>query len=173
MTPTNPFSVRRLTPADVEQYRDCRLSALLDTPSAFGSSYEEEAAMTNDQFITRFQEHAPESATFGAFDGERVVGLMGIYREQRHKRKHKANLVGVFVRPEYRGQGIGSQLMEATISHAKTMVGVERVELSVESNNTPAKVLYTRHGFTTWGTEPEFMLLDGVRHDEDYMTLKL
>src|SRR5205814_7576736 len=116
---------------------------------------------------------SPDNATFGAFDGERLVGLTGIFREERRKRSHKMIVVSVFVRSEYRGKKIGSQLFEAVIAHARSIEGVERLELSVQSENVPAKALYTSFGFKTWGTEPAFAKVDGVAHDEDYMTLKL
>src|SRR5438046_4288122 len=107
--------VRRLTPDDVEQYRACRLDGLLDAPSAFLSSYEEESERSLEELRERLPEHTTENATFAAFDGERIVGLTGIYREPRIKRRHKANVVAVFVRPEYRGRGIGKLLVSAAI----------------------------------------------------------
>jgi RimJ/RimL family protein N-acetyltransferase len=165
--------IRRLTPEDVEQYRECRLEALQDSPTAFLSSYEEESQRSLEELSDRFPEQAPEHATFGAFDGERLVGLTGIYREPRIKRRHKANVVAVFVRPEYRGRGIGKQLVSAAIAFGRTIDGVERLELSVEATNETAKAVYRSLGFVTWGVEPEFLLYDGKRYDEESMSLKL
>ncbi|MDP4199940.1 MAG: GNAT family N-acetyltransferase [Bacteroidota bacterium] len=167
------ITIRRLTPADAEEYRICRLDALLDTPHAFASSYEEESHHTLAVLKARLHSENLDSATFGAFDGERLVGLTGIFREARLKRRHKGNIVSVFVRPEYRGQGIGSRLMQAAIAHAQTLKGVERLDLGVESTNAPAKALYTSLGFVTWGVEPGFLKIGDRQYDEDHMTLKL
>lgn len=169
----NPIDVRRLVPDDATQYRECRLAALLDAPHAFASSYDEEASRTIEELSQRFRVDSIENATFGAFDGERIVGLTGIYREAREKRRHKANIVGVFVRPAYRGQHIGALLMEAAISFGKTMESLEYLELSVEANNEPARALYRSFGFRTWGTEPEFLMVGDKRYDEEYMSLKV
>ncbi len=129
--------------------------------------------MSNEAIRARFAAHPPESEMFGAFDGERIVGLIGIFREERKKRSHKMNIVSVFVQPEYRGQNIGSQLMKTAIAHAHNVEGVERIELAVESSNTAAKSLYASFGFQSWGTEPSFAKVDGVEYDEEHMSLKL
>jgi ribosomal protein S18 acetylase RimI-like enzyme len=165
--------IRKLTPEDCAAYRDCRLDALRDSPNSFASSYEEEVQMSNASIRARFAAHPPESAMFGAFDGERIVGLIGIFREERKKRSHKMNIASVFVQPEYRGKKIGSQLMETAIAHARNIDGVERIDLAVESHNAAAKSLYASFGFQSWGTEPSFAKVDGVDYDEEHMTLKL
>src|SRR5437763_16029479 len=106
------ITVRKLTPHDAEQYQICRLDALRDAPSAFASSYEEEALFTIETIRERFAKHPPDSAFFGAFDmdneirSECLIGLTGIFREERPKRRHKMTIVSVFVRPEYRGQKV-------------------------------------------------------------------
>jgi RimJ/RimL family protein N-acetyltransferase len=167
--------VRKLTIADAEQYRSCRLDALRDAPTAFLTSYEEEKLRTIDTFRERLQEqeNRSDNATFGAFDGDRLIGLTGIFREVRLRRQHKMYIVSVFVRPEYRGKGVGDSLIEAAISHARTVDGVEHIELSVSSDNIAARTLYVSHGFMLWGTEPSFKKVNGVDYNEDNMTLKL
>lgn len=167
------IEIRKLTPDDTQAYRACRLDALLDSPQAFASSYEEEVQMSDDTIRQRFAGHPKESAVFGAFDGDRIIGLTGIFREERQKRRHKMTIVSVFVQPEYRGQRIGSRLMETAVAHARSVEGVERIELAVESTNVPAKSLYRSFGFTSWGTEPSFAKVEGVEYDEEHMALRL
>ncbi len=167
------ITIRKLTPDDCDAYRSCRLDALRDSPHSFASSYEEEVGMSNETIKERFAMHPSDSAVFAAFDNERIVGLTGIFREERLKRKHKMNIVSVFVQPEYRGKKIGAQLIEIAIAHARSVDGVEQIELSVESSNRAAKAVYESFGFTRWGTEPAFSKIEDAYYDEDYMTLKL
>jgi RimJ/RimL family protein N-acetyltransferase len=167
------MTIRKLLPDDAEQYQKCRLDALCDAPHAFASSYEEEVTMTLDTIRERFAKHPAQSAMFGAFDEERIIGLTGIFREERKKRRHKMTIVSVFVQPEYRGRGIGKQLMHAAIAHARTVDGVEQLDLAVESGNTAAIKLYESFGFTSWGTEPSFAKVDGIDYDEERMSLRL
>lgn len=141
---------------------------------AFLSSFEEESVKDVAFFRDRIENPmTPTSANFGAFDGDRLIGLTAVIQEGRMKRRHKMLVVSVFVRQEYRGRRIASRLMEAAIAHARGVEGVERLELGVASSNGPAKALYASFGFTTWGTEPEFLLYKGKKDDEEYMTLKL
>jgi ribosomal protein S18 acetylase RimI-like enzyme len=49
------------------------------------------------------------------------------------------------VRPEFRGHGVGGQLLTTLIERARTD-GIDRISLSVERDN-PAARLYLRHGF--------------------------
>ena len=59
------------------------------------------------------------------------------------------------MKPEYRGKGIASQLIEATIDKARTL-GLPAVGLLVDKGNPKAEKLYSRIGFvhvddSAWG----------------------
>ncbi|MFC5373522.1 GNAT family N-acetyltransferase [Brevundimonas faecalis] len=53
---------------------------------------------------------------------------------------------GIFVRPEARGLGVGSALLEAIERHAAGK-GLTHVRLDVIDGNPRARALYQRHGF--------------------------
>ena len=72
--------IRRLDATDAAAFQALRLSALLDTPEAFGASHEEELALTPAQVAERFAE-APAQGVFGAFDGQTLVGMAGLARD--------------------------------------------------------------------------------------------
>jgi RimJ/RimL family protein N-acetyltransferase len=168
------ITVRKLTPEDAEEYRRCRIDALRESPSAFLSSFEEEEDRTVAMMRERLEkQQASQGVTFAAFDGERAVGLTGIFREERLQRRHKMYIVSVYVRPEHRGTGIGHALVQAAIDYARTVDGVSHVELSVSHDNTAAKALYATHGFISWGIEPHFKIVKGVAYDEENMSLRL
>lgn len=52
------------------------------------------------------------------------------------------------VRPEFRGQGIGRQLLAYVLDEARS-VGARRAALEVRASNTAAIGLYSAFGFTT------------------------
>ncbi len=54
---------------------------------------------------------------------------------------------GIAVRPEHRGAGIGTRLLEAAHERAR-MLGLPRVSLICFERNTGAMRLYLRHGYT-------------------------
>jgi len=84
-----------------------------------------------------------------AVDRGRVIGHVGVAREEQPVTRHVASL-GMAVSPEWRGRGVGSALMAAVIEWARS-VGVEKLALSVYPDNGPAIALYRKFGFVEEG----------------------
>lgn len=84
-----------------------------------------------------------------AVDGPKVVGACDIRPLESKGFTHVGRL-GMFVRREWRGQGIGKQLLTACLSLAKEG-GLERIELQVFADNTAAIRLYESAGFQREG----------------------
>ncbi|MDF1521274.1 MAG: GNAT family N-acetyltransferase [Trueperaceae bacterium] len=160
--------LRALTPEDAEAYRPLRLEALRDAPSAFASSFEEEAARDLDALRARLRA-GPDGATFGAFLDGRLVGTSSIFRLPRLKEHHKAYLVGMYVAPAARRTGIGRALVAAVLERARAMPGLRQVLLGVEAGNAPARALYEAFGFEAFGYEREALVVEGVAYDEVHM----
>jgi ribosomal protein S18 acetylase RimI-like enzyme len=81
-------------------------------------------------------------------DAGRVVGNATMRRAPAYGRGHIIGNVAVL--PEYRGHGIGRQLMEACIERAR-QEGSFSVALEVRMDNTPARHLYQSLGFQQTG----------------------
>lgn len=60
----------------------------------------------------------------------------------------------MYVRPEYRGKGVGRALLLATIESATRRTDVTMLTLTLTEGNLYAQRLYESVGFTTWGIEP-------------------
>lgn len=161
-------SIRRLTPLDAAAVRTLRLSALLESPTAFGKSYDEEAAEPNAETEKRLQANA-NTIRLGAFVKDELIGTVGIQREPMMKMAHKAGLWGMYVAPAHRGQGIGRSLVVEALALSKTFSGVRQVTLYVNAINIGAIALYQSLGFVTYGVEPCGMCVDGVFYDEHLM----
>ena len=85
------MNVRRLTPKDAVEFRALRLFALRDTPSAFGSSYEEELEFSNSSIEARLT-IKPDSGPFGAFKDEKLIALVTLGRGSMKKLSHRASI---------------------------------------------------------------------------------
>jgi RimJ/RimL family protein N-acetyltransferase len=167
--------IRILTADDAAAYQALRLRGLRESPAAFGSTYESEADTPLEQIAARLARGAGrENVMFGAFDedGGELVGLAGLGRQTGRKTRHRAGVWGMYVAPEARGRGVGRELMEALIAHARTLDGVERLTLGVEAGNEAARALYHSLGFVTYGTEPQAYKLDGEYWDSELMSLR-
>lgn len=144
------IEVRRVRPSDVAAVREVRLAALLDTPSAFASTHEREAAFTDDEwnFRTRRASAGPDSSTFLAWDGGAPVGIIGGFRFEPGA--PVVDLVSMWTAPSHRRSGVGRLLVSAVVEWA-TDNGASAVELWVTRGNEPAQRLYESLGFAVTG----------------------
>lgn len=165
-------AIRRLEPEDAEAYVRHRFEALTDSPLAFSASPEDDLAATPEtvrEMLGRF----PETVIFGAFDDERLVGSVGIYRDPHRKLAHKTHLWGMYVTPSHRELGLGRELLEAAVAHARTIEGVVQVHLVVAETIDAARRIYETAGFRVWGTEPDALRHDGKELSHLHMILVL
>lgn len=133
--------IRQLNADDVADFRTIRLSALKNSPEMFGSSYAVEATKP----LNVFAEVISKYTIFAAYSQQKIIGVLILDLENDSKNKPQAQLYGFFVEPAFRGQGIATQLLQATIQHAQPYV--EQVTLSVMATNLPAIHLYQKLGF--------------------------
>jgi ribosomal protein S18 acetylase RimI-like enzyme len=98
-----------------------------------------------------------------ALEGPTVVGWADITPVDIPECAHRGAL-GMGVVASRRGAGLGEQLLAACLVHAPRS-GIEKVELTVYTNNAPAIALYRKHGFTEVGVSHDYRRLDGVTYD--------
>ena len=162
------MEIRVLTEADGEIFRNIRLRSLQDNPEAFGRTYEESVGQTAEEMAARLKPTSGNTV-FGAFEGETLVGMVGLLREDRIKERHKATIWGMYTAPEVRGKGVGKALMLKAIGFARGMEGVEQIQLTVVNSNPVARNLYLSLGFEVYGTERHALKYNGQYYDEDLM----
>ncbi len=80
-----------------------------------------------------------------------VVGNASLHRVTRPRRMHTAG-VGMAVRTDWHGRGVGSALMAALLDVADNWWQVRRVVLEVFADNEPGIALYRKFGFEVEGT---------------------
>ena len=90
----------------------------------------------------------------------------------RLKVRHIGHVIGMMVRPEARGRGLGALLLEACIAEARH-AGLEMLTLTVTAGNAGAVRLYERHGFVAYGTLRRAIKVGGRYHDKLHMALVL
>ena len=160
--------IRELAPDDAAAFQELRLHGLQESPSAFAGSYEDECDIPLATIAERLAPQ-PDRCVLGAFDEQRLIGLLGLKREGARKLAHKAFLWGMYVNPAVRRCGTGRQLVAEALARAAAMPGVRQVNLGVNASNIAAIRLYEAMGFVAYGLERGFMLLDGQLHDEILM----
>lgn len=172
MTTPNAPAIRQLIPLDATTVRTLRLAGLLESPTAFGKSFDEEVVEPLAETEKRLAVRAG-NVLLGAFVNDALVGTVGVQRESMKKMAHKAGLWGMYVVPEHRGEGIGRSLVVEALAVAAAFGGVRQVTLYVNAINTAALALYQSVGFVTYGVEPCGIQVDGVFFDEHLMVAVL
>jgi ribosomal protein S18 acetylase RimI-like enzyme len=133
--------VRRLATDDWPRLREARLAALAEAPYAFASTLAREQQFTEQTW----QERAGRGSTFGAWDGDSVVGLATGIDEGSDWQ-----LVGMWVSPKLRGSGVADRLVSAVCELA-LQSGAMSVRLWVTEENGRARAFYRRLGFVPSG----------------------
>ncbi len=111
--------------------------------------------------------------TLGAWDDTQLVGAITCERDSRAKVRHIGHLIGMMVRAEAQGSGIGRALLETCIAHARAADGLTMLTLTVTVGNDGALHLYERAGFVACGQLPRAIRVDGHYHAKLTMRLML
>jgi len=155
--------VKKLGEDDWETYRDIRLEALKNDPSAFGSCYSEEEKFPENKWRERIK-----NALF-AMDGKKAVGTIVVFFENYNNLKHIAHIYGVYVKPDYRGKGVSKMLMGAALENIKSNKEIIKVKLEVNAKQKPAYELYKKYGFKKIGITKKELKVDNKFYDEVLM----
>lgn len=97
-------------------------------------------------------------------EANELVGNLGLQTLSRPRRRH-VGLIGMSVRDDWQGKGVGTALMEAAIDMADNWLNLTRLELTVFVDNAPAIRLYEKCGFTIEGTMVDYAFRDGQYAD--------
>ena len=166
-TPRGTVTIRPAREEDAPAYRDLRLEALQNHPVAFSADYAANLARPMTYWTEAVSPDNPNSGIkihFAVHD-QQLIGLCGITLTSSPKVRHSALLVGMYVRPDWRGLRIAERLVKASVDWAGTRE-IKIVKLGVTTTNTPAIRCYARCGFQVYGIEPQAICYDGVLYDE-------
>lgn len=164
--------IRRLGPGDAPAFRRLRLEALRESPTAFGSSYSEEARRPLASFRKRLEKR-PGQWVFGMIDGRTLVGVIRLTREENKTERHKASIYGLYVASTQRSRGIARELLQKAIETAANLKGVRQIRLAAVTTNAAAIALYRSAGFEAYGKEDEALLISGQFYAELLMVKRV
>jgi GNAT superfamily N-acetyltransferase len=148
------MQVAVLSAADARQYRALMLHAYEHAADAFTSTLEERAREPESWWIRRIADPRGMAVAFGAFAGIELVGAVALEFSAKPKTRHKALVIGMYVLPDWRGNGAGRALLRAAIDRCKSRGDILVMQLTVTDGNEPAVALYRSAGFEPFGTEP-------------------
>lgn len=159
--------IKILQLANVDAYREIRLSALRTWPDLYGQTVEEAQVLDFEAECTP----EPEKFILGAFEGRFLVGITAFRRQTRTKLRHRGDIIQVYVRPEFTRQQIARMLITRAVTEAFALEGLEFVELGVRPFNAPAVALYESLGFEKIVLWPDYFRDGGKEGGQLYMRL--
>src|SRR5258708_4345366 len=93
-------------------------------------------------------------------DGE-VSGNLGLHEVGKSPRRPHVGSIGMSVRDDRHGRGVGNALMKAAIELADGWLNYQLLELGVYTDNLAALALYRKFGFVIEGTCRAYAFRDG------------
>jgi ribosomal protein S18 acetylase RimI-like enzyme len=157
------FEVRELGPSDWSVLRDVRLRALSDSPGAFLSTYEREAALEADEWTKRLD----DAAWLVATDGGEAIGLVGLV--EGSPPPGARYIESTWVAPAYRRRGVFRSLLARLVEIGRGK-GLDSLFLWVVGNNDVARRAYASLGFVETN---HVQHLDGDNRSEHRLRLDM
>ncbi|OGJ92476.1 MAG: hypothetical protein A2487_00665 [Candidatus Raymondbacteria bacterium RifOxyC12_full_50_8] len=132
----------------------CRERLYLATTTGF-------SLQQTEQFVKRIIKN--QESQFYAIEHDEVIGWCDILPREQELLAH-TGVLGMGIVEGFRHKGIGTELLNRTISHARER-GLERIELEVFASNTAAIRLYEKTGFVKEGVKKKGKKLDNKFED--------
>lgn len=104
----------------------------------------------------RLAESPDGSFRLSACIEDEIVGQLDIFTYPNHPRRRHVGQIGMAVRDDHQGQGVGTALMEAAMDLADNWLNLLRLELEVYTDNEPAVALYKKFYFVIEGTKTHY-----------------
>jgi len=99
---------------------------------------------------------ADRSVTFEAWEGNRLIGLVAAYLND--KETQTGYITNVSITKEHKNKGITSELLENCIKYAREN-NFKEIILEIHKDNTPAINLYEKFNFLNFDSKKDHTLL--------------
>jgi ribosomal protein S18 acetylase RimI-like enzyme len=163
------MKLQTLVPQDYDAYFALRLESLQQCPNMYATDANDWQAAAREVIEKHLVlSESGESPVFGAWQGDNLVGLVGLKPNSRPTVRHKASLWGLYVQPNFRHQGAGKRLVEMVIAEANEMPYLELLRAGATLDGDKLLHFFAACGFREYGREPRSKLFNGVYYDQAY-----
>ena len=155
MVAGHPIVIRRAEPADAEA-----IHSTFTGPKVIAGTLQLPYPSI-EMWRKRLTELSPSDFLLVAtIDGD-VIGNLGLHEAGKSPRRRHVGSIGLSVRDDNQGRGVGTALMSAAIQLADGWLNYQRLELNVYTDNLAALALYRKFGFVIEGTFRAYAFRDG------------
>jgi putative acetyltransferase len=149
------LSIRHATPADFQA-----IQRIFSGPKAIWGTLHIPFACPETE-RKRLTDPDPGTTLLVACNEVEAVGLIGLHPHAAKPRRRHAAELGMAVRDDCQGKGVGTVLMKAALDLADNWLNLSRLELSVFVDNAPGVALYKKFGFEIEGTQRRYAFRNG------------
>ncbi|WP_152396798.1 GNAT family N-acetyltransferase [Paenibacillus guangzhouensis] len=155
-----PFEIVNATPADMD-----RIVEIYNSTIAGRMVTADLEPVTVQSRMKWFDEHSPDFRPLWVLkQDDRIAAWLSFQSFYGRPAYNATAEISIYIDEAYRGQGIGSLLIERAIEacpglQIHTLLGF------VFGHNEPSLALLRKFGFEAWGTLPRVANLDGIERD--------
>jgi putative acetyltransferase len=124
--------------------------------------------MDRESFMSIYSELLPTATLYVVEMAQRVIGSFRLI-PKKDRQAHTIYLGGFVVHHSVKGRGVGTKILSYIVQLAGNQ-GKTRIELSVDTENTPAIKLYEKIGFVVEGRiRNSYKRLPEKRYFDEYL----
>jgi ribosomal protein S18 acetylase RimI-like enzyme len=140
--------VNEVPESDWELWRDLRLEALADSPTAFGETLAMARTQTEEDWRSWWDGRPDAGPRYIASVDGSPAGMCSICFPEDHDKQPL--LISMWTLPKARGRGAGRAMLDACVAYCR-QEGHSQFRLGVVEDNLTALRMYERYGFTLSG----------------------
>lgn len=138
--------IRPATQQDAQQILEIYNEAVLNTTATFDLE-----PINIDQIKQQIKEHVGKYIFLIEQKQQQVLGYASLSLYRPRKAFSQTLELSIYVRPEQKGKGIGSKLMEALLDHAKEQPQIHSIVSLITGDNKASIKLHEKYGFSYCG----------------------
>ena len=160
--PTVNIEIKDIAKADWREFRRIRLTALQESPYAFGGTYLEESKLEVADWKERVGRYVddPDTVFLLCSVMSEFVGMAGCYRDK--EKTDCSHIYSVWLKPDVRGQGIAEKMV-AILEGWSRENGISVIEGHVTEVNNVARAFYKKQGYKETSTGSAIRWDPGVK----------
>ncbi|MDO5651525.1 MAG: GNAT family N-acetyltransferase [Moraxella sp.] len=108
--------------------------------------------------------HGQNRPIIGIYHNDEMVAWASLSNLYDRPAYHISTEVSVYIDEPYKGQGLGSELLDTLLKLAKTL-GIKNIVALIFGENVASLSLFGKFHFENWGYLPKVCLIDGVHKD--------
>lgn len=158
------YNIRKMEVQDAASIIEHKKLVTAENPDTLATAIENRTITIEEEEAT-IKSLGPNDLGIVAVDGEKVIGMLNLRQDHRKKFEHIGQF-GISLQAAYTGSGTGTAMVKEAVEFARNNDKLEKLILTVFTNNPGAIKLYKRLGF-----EEEATLKNQVKLTDGYTDL--